>query len=252
MCHCPQGGVLNTNSVHRYRWRPEGRLQAILGAVARSRILIVDDHEVVRLGLKSLIEQRPDLEVVADVGTAEEGVAMALAHHPDIVLLDIRLPGKSGIEACEQITSQLPDTKVIILTSYAEDENLFAAIRAGAVGYVLKQVGSDDLIRAIEAAARGEASLDPALTQRVFDQVRDSMRAQEASAFAELTEQELNILALVAEGMTNRAIAEKLFLAEGTVRNHVSNILGKLQVSNRAEAAAFAVKHNLKDLLRSG
>ena len=217
--------------------------------MARSRILIVDDHEVVRLGLKSLLEQRPDLEVVADVGTAEEGVAMALAHHPDIVLLDIRLPGKSGIEACEQITSQLPDTKVIILTSYAEDENLFAAIRAGAVGYVLKQVGSDDLIRAIEAAARGEASLDPALTQRVFDQVRDSMRAQESSAFAELTEQELNILALVADGMTNRAIAEKLFLAEGTARNHVSNILGKLHVSNRAEAAAFAVKHNLKDLL---
>ena len=220
--------------------------------MARSRILIVDDHEVVRLGLKSLLEQRPDLEVVADVGTAEEAVAMALEHHPDIVLLDIRLPGKSGIEACEQITSQLPDTKVIILTSYAEDENLFAAIRAGAVGYVLKQAGSEDLIRAIEAAARGEASLDPALTQRVFDQVRDSMRAQEASAFAELTEQELNILALVAEGMTNRAIAEKLFLAEGTVRNHVSNILGKLQVSNRAEAAAFAVKHNLKDLLESG
>ena len=228
------------------------RLQAILGAVARSRILIVDDHEVVRLGLKSLLEQRPDLDVVADVGTAEEGVAMALAHHPDIVLLDIRLPGKSGIEACEQITSQLPDTKVIILTSYAEDENLFAAIRAGAVGYVLKQVGSDDLIRAIEAAARGEASLDTALTQRVFDQVRDSMRAQESSAFSELTEQELNILALVSEGMTNRAIAEKLFLAEGTVRNHVSSILSKLHVSNRAEAAVFAVKHNLKDLLEGG
>ena len=220
--------------------------------MARSRILIVDDHEVVRLGLKSLLEQRPDLEVVADVGTAEEGVAMALAHHPDIVLLDIRLPGKSGIEACEQITSQLPDTKVIILTSYAEDENLFAAIRAGAVGYVLKQVGSDDLIRAIEAAARGEASLDPALTQRVFDQVRDSMRAQESSAFSELTEQELNILALVADGMTNRAIAGKLFLAEGTVRNHVSSILSKLHVSNRAEAAVFAVKHNLKDLLEGG
>ncbi len=228
------------------------RLQAILGAVARSRILIVDDHEVVRLGLKSLLEQRPDLDVVADVGTAEEGVAMALAHHPDIVLLDIRLPGKSGIEACEQITTQLPDTKVIILTSYAEDENLFAAIRAGAVGYVLKQVGSDDLIRAIEAAARGEASLDTALTQRVFDQVRDSMRAQESSAFSELTEQELNILALVSEGMTNRAIAEKLFLAEGTVRNHVSSILSKLHVSNRAEAAVFAVKHNLKDLLEGG
>ena len=177
---------------------------------------------------------------------------MALAHHPDIVLLDIRLPGKSGIEACEQITSQLPDTKVIILTSYAEDENLFAAIRAGAVGYVLKQVGSDDLIRAIEAAARGEASLDSALTQQVFDQVRESMRLQETSAFAGLTEQELNILSLVADGMTNRAIAKKLFLAEGTVRNHVSNILGKLHVSNRAEASAFSVKHNLKNLLEGG
>ncbi len=213
------------------------------------RILIVDDHEVVRLGLKSLLEQRPAFEVVADVGTAEEAIRMAKAHRPDVVLMDIRLPGRSGIEACEQITTDLPDTRVIMLTSFAEDEMLFSAIRAGATGYVLKQVGSDDLIRAIEAAARGEGSLDPVLTQKVFAEVRRSIRQQDASAFSELTEQELKVLALVSEGKTNREIAEALFLGQGTVRNYVSNILSKLNVSNRAEAAAYAVQHNIREFL---
>jgi DNA-binding NarL/FixJ family response regulator len=166
--------------------------------------------------------------------------------------MDIRLPGRSGIEATERISKELPDTKVIILTSYAEDEMLFAAIRAGAVGYVLKQVGTDDLIRAIEAAVRGEGSLDPALTQRVFSEIRKSIRQQDASAFSELTEQELRVLALVTEGRTNRQIAQALFLGEGTVRNYVSNILSKLGVSNRAEAAAYAVKHNLRQILGEG
>jgi DNA-binding NarL/FixJ family response regulator len=166
--------------------------------------------------------------------------------------MDIRLPGASGIEACEQITRQLPKTKVIMLTSYAEDEMLFAAIRAGASGYVLKQLGGDDLLKAIQGAARGETALDPALTQRVFTEMRKAIRDQDASAFSGLTEQETRVLGLVAEGKTNKEIAKSLFLGEGTVRNYVSNVLAKLQLSNRAEAAAFAVKHNLKDHLHLG
>lgn len=195
------------------------------------------------------MNQHPNFDIVAEAGNADEAVQKALAHKPDIVLMDIRLPGRSGIEACEEITQQLPDVKVIILTSYAEDDMLFAAIRAGATGYVLKQIGSEDLIKAIEAAALGEATLDKALTQRVFDEVRRSIKAQEASAFSDLTDQELRVLAQVALGRTNREIAGALYLGEGTVRNYVSNILSKLQVSNRAEAAAYAVEHHIKDYL---
>jgi DNA-binding NarL/FixJ family response regulator len=145
--------------------------------------------------------------------------------------------------------AELPDTKIIILTSFADDEMLFAAIRAGAVGYVLKQVGSADLLRAIEAAIRGEATLDPSLTQRLFSEMRRAMQREESSAFEELTTQEMQVLALIAEGNTNRTIAEALFLSEGTVRNYVSSILSKLAVSNRAEAAAYAIQHHLKDYL---
>lgn len=217
--------------------------------MSRIRILLVDDHEVVRHGLKSLLEAHADYEVVDDVGTATEALQAAVSHEPDVVLMDIRLPGSSGIEATESITEKLPDTKVIMLTSYAEDEMLFAAIRAGAVGYVLKQVGTDDLISAIQAAVEGGATLDPALTQRLFSEIRESIRDKKASAFADLTEQELKVLAHVARGKTNREIANELFLGEGTVRNYVSNILAKLGLANRAEAAAYAVRHNLSDLL---
>ncbi len=217
--------------------------------MARHRILLVDDHEVVRLGLRSLLERHPGFEVVAEAATAREAVERTLAHKPDVVVMDIRLPGGSGIEACQEITSRAPETKVIMLTSYAEDEMLFSAIRAGAAGYVLKQIGGDDLVRAIEAVGRGEALLDPAVTQRVFQEVRKAAREEEASAFAELTQQEMHVLQLVSEGRTNRQIAEALFLGEGTVRNYVSSILSKLNVRNRAEAAAYAVEHNLKDYL---
>ncbi|MCH7609088.1 MAG: response regulator transcription factor [Chloroflexi bacterium] len=216
------------------------------------RILLVDDHEVVRHGLKSLLNAQPEIEVVDDVGTADEALRKAHAHHPDVVLMDIRLPGGSGIEATERIVRELPDTKVIMLTSYAEDEMLFGAIRAGAVGYVLKRVGTEDLIHTIEAVVRGEGSLDPALTQRVFSEIRKSIRLQDAKAFAELTSQELRILALVTEGKTNRQIADVLYLGEGTVRNYVSKILSKLDVSNRAEAAVYAVKHNIQQVIGEG
>jgi DNA-binding NarL/FixJ family response regulator len=204
---------------------------------------------VVRIGLRSLLDQHDDFEVIDDVGNAEDAINAAIAHEPDVVLMDIRLPGESGIEACEKIVEELPETKVIMLTSYAEDEMLFSAIRAGASGYVLKQVGSEELIQSIEAVGRGEASLDPALTQRVFSQVRKAIRDQDASAFSDLTDQELRVLGLVSEGKTNKEIAESLYLGQGTVRNYVSNILSKLNVSNRAEAAAFAVRHNIRDYL---
>jgi len=168
---------------------------------------------------------------------------------PDVVLMDIRLAGGSGVEACKKIMSQLPETKVIMLTSYAEDEMLFAAIRAGAAGYVLKQVGSQDVIRAIDAAARGEGTMDPSLTQRVLSEMRRTLQKEEGAAFAELTDQEKQVLALIAEGKINREIAQALFLSEGTVRNYVSSVLSKLNVANRAEAAAYATQHRLQDHL---
>ncbi len=217
--------------------------------MAKQRIVIVDDHEVVRLGLRSLLEHHPQFEVVGEAGNAKDAVEMVGQIKPDIVLMDIRLPGTSGIEACEEITRNYPDTRVVMLTSYAEDEMLFSAIRAGASGYVLKQIASDDLIRALEAVGRGEALLDPAVTQRVFQEVRRAVKEEEASAFANLSQQERHVLLLVSEGKTNREIAKSLFLGEGTVRNYVSSILSKLGVSNRAEAAAYAVEHNLKEYL---
>lgn len=213
------------------------------------RILLVDDHEVVRVGLKTLIERHAGYEVVAEASSQHDAVEKALQFLPDVVVMDIRLAGGSGIEACEEIMTELPDTKVVMLTSYAEDEMLFSAIRAGAVGYVLKQVGGNEVIRAIESASRGEATLDPTLTQRVFDEMRRSIKQEEASAFNDLTSQEMHVLALIAEGKTNREIAEALYLSEGTVRNYVSGILSKLEVANRAEAAAYAIQHHLKDYL---
>ena len=213
------------------------------------RIIIVDDHEVVRLGLRTLLERHPNFTVVDEAATAKEAVQKTLLLEPDVVVMDIRLPGGSGIEACRQITEQLPGTKVIMLTSYAEDEMLFDAISAGACGYVLKQIGSDDLTRAVEAIGKGEALLDPALTQRVFARVREAARKEQEEAFVGLTDQEMRVLAQVAEGKTNREIAGALFLGEGTVRNYVSSILSKLNLTNRAEAAAYAVKHNLDEFL---
>ena len=215
----------------------------------KQRIILVDDHEVVRLGLKSLLERHPNFDVVGEASSAREALEQTGMLKPDVVVMDIRLPGTSGIEACEQIINQYPNTKVIILTSYAEDEMLFSAIRAGASGYILKQIGSEDLIKALESVGRGEALLDPAVTQRVFQEVRRAVKEEEASAFAHLSQQEKHVLLLVSEGKTNREIAKNLFLGEGTVRKYVSSILSKLNVNNRAEAAAYAVEHNLRDYI---
>ena len=213
------------------------------------KILLVDDHEVVRLGIKALLSNYPEFEVVTEAGNADEAISKAQEYEPDVIIMDIRLPGKSGIDATREIMEELPDTKVIMLTSFAEDELLFDAINAGAYGYILKQIGSDDLINALSAIGRGEALLDPALTQKVFKRVREASRKATDEAFATLSDQELRILALISEGKTNKQIAADIFLSEKTVRNYVSSILSKLNLSTRSEAAAYAVKHSVEDHL---
>jgi two-component system response regulator DevR len=213
------------------------------------RILLVDDHEVVRVGVRALIERQPGMEVVGEAATVREAVNKAQELMPDVVVLDIRLPGGSGLDACRQIKAHRPSTRIIILTSFPDDEVLFDAISAGADGYVLKQIGSDDLIRALERVGRGESLLDPALTNRVFAKMRDVRLRERAHAFADLNAQEMQILAAIAEGLTNREIGADLHLSEKTIRNYVSNILSKLEVTSRAQAAAYAARHHIEDYL---
>lgn len=213
------------------------------------RVMLVDDHEVVRLGLKSLILRFPQIDIVAEAGSEAEAIEQALAYRPDVILMDIRLGSGSGIEATRQIRAQLEATRVIMLTSYADQELLFDAIRVGASGYVLKQVGTGELIRTIEAVARGESILDPTLTPKLFNAMRTSMEKEESAAFTVLTKQELQVLALMTEGQTNKQIGDEMFLSHGTIRNYVSNILGKLQVRNRAEATAYAMRHHLSEYI---
>lgn len=217
--------------------------------MGKLRVILVDDHEVVRVGLRTLLNRNPDLEIVDEASSGQEAVRKALMHRPDIVVMDVRLAGMSGIEACREITQAAPAVKVIMLTSYGDDDTLFEAIAAGASGYVLKQIGSNDLVKAIETVGRGDAALDPATTSRVFARMREEARRKEESAFSELTEQELRVLSFLAEGRTNREIADALTLGEGTVRNYVSSIFSKLHVNNRAEAAAYAAAHNIRDYL---
>jgi DNA-binding NarL/FixJ family response regulator len=212
------------------------------------KILLVDDHEVVRLGLKSLLSHYPKFEVVAEAGNADEAIRLTYEYKPDVVVMDIRLPGKSGIEATREITEKQPDCKVIMLTTFADDELLFDAISAGASGYVLKQIDSKELINALDRIGRGESLLDPALTQKVFKRVRDSVHKEENEAFAALTEQEVKVLYLLSQGKRNKEIAAEVFLSEKTVRNYVSSILSKLGMETRTEATAYAVKHHIENI----
>lgn len=212
-------------------------------------MLLVDDHEVVRIGLRTLLKRQPDFAVVGEASTGSEAVAQALHLQPDVVVMDIRLPGQSGIDACREITDKLPDCQVIMLTSFADDDLLFDAIQAGAAGYVLKQIGSKELIQAIESVSRGESPLDPTLARKVLARVRRAAQTDRAQAFTGLTDQELQILKLICDGQTNREIAEHVAFAEKTVRNYVSRIFNKLGMANRAEAAAYAAKHDLAGYL---
>jgi two-component system response regulator DevR len=203
------------------------------------RIFICDDHELVRVGLRSLLEAEPGYDVVGEAGDAETAVQLASELHPDVVLMDVRLPGRSGIEACRDIRSAHPEIAVIILTAYADDEALFSSIMAGAAGYVLKQVRGSDLVGAIRQVSEGRSLLDPEVTSRVLARLRGDAANE---PIEDLTPQERKILNLVAEGLTNRQIGEKVFLAEKTVKNYVSNILMKLGLSRRAEAAAYMAR----------
>jgi two-component system, NarL family, response regulator DevR len=211
-------------------------------------ILIADDHAVVRLGLKTLLERQGHFKVVAEAETGEEAIEKAQASRPDVAVLDIRMPGVSGIEACRQIVQSVAGCKVILLTAYAEDELLFAALQAGASGYVLKLVGDNELIHAVERVSSGEGKLDLSMTATVFKQAHQAAETRQATRFSALTSQEVAVLALVTRGMTNRQIAARLYLGEGTIRNYVSRVLAKLGVANRAEAAAVAVKHSIDEL----
>jgi two-component system response regulator DevR len=213
------------------------------------RILLVDDHEVVRVGVRTLIEREPGMEVVGEAGSVREAVTQARQLAPDVVVLDIRLPGGSGLDACKQIKDDRPQTKIIILTSFPDEEVLFDAIACGADGYVLKEIGSDDLIRALERIGRGESLLDPAVTDRVLAKMREVWQQERAQAFADLTGQEMQILAGIAEGQTNREIGKTIHLSEKTVRNYVSIILSKLDLTSRAQAAAYAARHHIEDYL---
>ncbi len=215
---------------------------------AAIRILIADDHEVVRIGLAALLDAQEGLSVVAQAGTGEEAVRLARHHRPDVVVMDIRMPNGSGVDACRTITAELPGTPVVMLTSHADSDSLFDAIDAGASGYVLKRVGSGELVDAVRTVASGGSLLDPAVTSRVLDRIRNAHRLEEAGAFAELTEQERRVLAHLADGASNREIAERMGLAEKTVRNYVSSILAKLTLESRAQAAAYAIRNRLPEL----
>ncbi len=217
--------------------------------MTKTRVLLVDDHNIVRLGLMTLINDQPNMEVVGEAGTAGEAVRAVERLRPDVVLMDIRMPGEGGIEATHAIATRFPQTKVVMLTSYADDELVVRSIRAGAVGYVLKQVDNAELLRAIEAAARGEALLDPATTARLLARVRETERKVEEDAFRELSNREMDVLAPLARGKTNAEIGQLLNLSEKTVSNHVSTMLEKLQLSNRIELATYAVEHHLFDRL---
>jgi two-component system, NarL family, response regulator DevR len=205
-------------------------------------LLVVDDHEVVRQGLVALLARRPEFHVVAEAGTAAEAVAAARRFHPDLVVMDVRLPDGSGIEACREIRAELPDTRVVILTSYPDEDAVLSAIVAGASGYLLKQVRARDLVAALEAVGRGESLLDPAVTGRVLERVRRIAMADQPDELAQLTAQERKILLLVAEGKTNKEIAADVFLSDKTVKNYVSSILAKLNLERRAQAAAYMSK----------
>jgi len=204
------------------------------------RIFLLDDHEVVRAGLRSLFEAHEGLEVVGEASTATEALSRIPPTRPDVAILDVRLPDGSGVEVCREIRSKHPEIACLMLTSYADDEALFASIMAGAAGYVLKQVGGDDLVDSVRRAGQGQSLLDPALTQRVLDRITTG--PSEDPRLASLTAQERRILVLIAEGNTNRQIAESMFLAEKTVKNYVSNLLAKLGMERRTQAASFAAR----------
>lgn len=212
------------------------------------RVFLLDDHEIVRRGLRDLLEAA-GLDVVGEAGTAEEALRRVSAVSPDVAVLDVRLPDGDGVEVCREIRSQRPDLPCLMLTSFADDEALFDAIMAGASGYVLKQIRGDDLVDAIRRVAAGESLLDPTATTRVLDRLRRG--GPDDDKLAQLTDQERRILELLADGLTNRQIAEQMYLAEKTVKNYVSNLLAKMGMQRRTEAAVYAARLSERHRRRS-
>ena len=204
------------------------------------RVFLLDDHELVRRGIRELLWAHEDMTVVGEASTAEEALARIPTSHPDVAVLDVRLPDGDGIEVCREIRSRHPEISCLILTSYSDDEALFSAIMAGAAGYVLKQIRGVELVDAIRRVGAGGSLLDPAVTERVMERLR--AEPAEDEGLAELTGQERRILELIAEGYTNRQIADTIFLAEKTVKNYVSSLLSKLGMERRSEAAAYAAR----------
>jgi len=213
------------------------------------RIMLVDDHEVVRMGLRTLLEKRPGFTVVGEAGDVEEAIETARTVRPDVIVMDIRLPSGTGVEATREIRGERPDTRVIMLTSYADDEAVYGSIMAGASGYLLKQTRGQDLATAIERVSRGESLLDPAVTANILQRMRQ-LADGETDELGTLSPQERKILAGIAQGKTNKEIAEEVFLSDKTVKNYVSSILSKLNLRRRSEAAAFIAERRAKGLDR--
>jgi len=208
--------------------------------MASLRIVLIDDHEVVRAGIKAMLDAQDDMEVVGEAGTVEGGIKRVGYDEPHVVVLDVRLPDGSGIEACREIRSRFPDVKVLILTSFADEEALMSAILAGAAGYVLKRVKGTDLVEDIRRVGAGESLLDPDMTEKLFDRLRSGPRTDPLLTL--LSDQEHEVVVRIADGKTNKQIAEEMFLAEKTVKNYVSNLLTKMGMSRRSEVAAYVAR----------
>lgn len=206
------------------------------------RVMLVDDHEIVRQGLRALLEAEGDIEIVAEADSGLSAVDMASAHQPDVIVMDVRMPEGSGVDACRAIRDERPEAQVIMLTSFSDDEALFNSIMAGAAGFVLKQIRGRDLIEAIRTVGEGKSLLDPDVTKRVLERLRKSKFDGRDPKLSRLSPQEDRILDLIGEGMTNREIADRIHLSDKTVKNYVSSILQKLEVSRRAEAASYVAR----------
>lgn len=212
-----------------------------------TRVMLVDDHDIVRDGIRALLERADDLVVCAEAGTMRRAVEQADRSLPDVVLMDVRLPDGSGVEATREIRTAHPDTRVLMLTSFADDQALFASILAGASGYVLKQINAEDLMRAVRTVAAGGSLLDPEVTGKVLQRLRSGKHLLRDERLAKLSPQEERILQLVADGLTNKQIGDQLGLAEKTVKNYMSSVLTKLRVGRRAEAAAYLARHTIEE-----
>jgi DNA-binding NarL/FixJ family response regulator len=210
----------------------------------KTGVLLVDDHEVVRVGLRSLLSREPTIEVVGEAGTAAEAVAQAARLQPDVIIMDVRLPDRSGVEACREIRSIDPNVQIIMLTSHADEDAVFDSIMAGASGYLLKQIPGREVVRAVETVATGQSLLDPAVTQKVLEKMKRLATGRGAGEISHLSAQEQKVLALVSEGKTNREIARALGLSDKTVKNYLSHVFEKLHLSRRAEAAAFFARRH--------